>query len=165
MLRKLIIAACIVFIYDGTPSQVAVGFIITVSSLIIAASSSFRVSLVSGPSLTVGLDDGQFATVVVSLFLQPFNDPVLGALYVYALIVQMITLFYGVLLITDSFEEIVNERTGGWTGGVNVRDFVLALNCSIFTIPLIKVGGHGWERCRWGGAGQGVSTMSGRVCV
>ena len=109
MLRKLVIAACIVFIYDGTPSQVAVGFIIT------------------------------FATVVVSLFLQPFNDPVLGGLYTYALMVQMITLFYGVLLITDSFEEIVNERTEGWAGGFNVRDFVLALNCSIFTIPILKL--------------------------
>jgi len=108
MARKLTIAAILVFIYDGSPSQVAVGFVITMVIIVICAA------------------------------LRPFADPVLGALYMYAMGVQMVTLFYGLLIITGQFEELVGEANGGWINGFSVRDFLLALNCTIFCLPIFK---------------------------
>jgi len=69
---------------------------------------------------------------------QPFSDPVLGNLYIYALGIQAFTLLYGLYLITEQLEELTGQRNNGWVGFVNVEILVLAFNCSIFMLPIIK---------------------------
>eukprot|EP00293_Proteomonas_sulcata_P010899 CAMPEP_0184308506 /NCGR_PEP_ID=MMETSP1049-20130417/16939_1 /TAXON_ID=77928 /ORGANISM="Proteomonas sulcata, Strain CCMP704" /LENGTH=575 /DNA_ID=CAMNT_0026621209 /DNA_START=312 /DNA_END=2039 /DNA_ORIENTATION=- len=109
MFRKLTMAALLVFIFDGTPSQVGIGFMIT------------------------------FGTIVAAMIIKPFADPILGSLYVYALTIQMITLFYGMMLITAKFEQLVGEKSGGVVGnGFNVRNLIMGLNCSVFALPFFK---------------------------
>eukprot|EP00961_Rhodomonas_salina_P073561 988772-Rhodomonas_salina.2 len=105
--RKLVLAAGLVFVYDSSPSQVGVGFFLTLLSMVFA------------------------------LYVKPFADPVLGSLYAYSLAVQMLTLFYGLLLITYEFGELSGGESG-WLGPVFVPGLVIGANASVLASVLIK---------------------------
>jgi hypothetical protein len=79
MIRKLIMASALVFVWEGSPSQVAAGFVVTLAAL------------------------------VATLLLNPFVNQKLGSMHVFSLIVQAITLLSGLMLITQRFQEILGE--------------------------------------------------------
>jgi len=80
MVRKLVMASILVFVYEGTPLQVITGFIVTLVSLLL------------------------------SLYLRPFFDDDLQEMYQWALFVQTLTLLSGVMIKTDQFTEILGEK-------------------------------------------------------
>lgn len=79
-----------------------------------------------------------FLCIVIALYVKPFADPVLGSLYVYALGVQMVTLLYGLLLITNRFDDLTGEPNG-WLGPMHVPSLIVGINASIFAIPILKL--------------------------
>jgi hypothetical protein len=75
-------ASVLVFVYPGSASQVRAGFLIT------------------------------FAAIIVSLSLSPFADRTLGAMYSFSLIVEALTLFSGIMIITKRLVSALDHHFG-----------------------------------------------------
>jgi hypothetical protein len=82
IVRKLVMASVLIFVYEGTSSQIATGFIVTNVALLL------------------------------SLWLRPFNDGSLQNMHEWSLFVQSLTLLAGVMIKTDQFTEILGEKGG-----------------------------------------------------
>jgi hypothetical protein len=82
MIRKLVMASILLFIYEGTASQIIIGFIVTLVSLLL------------------------------SLWLQPFSNEALQRMHQWSLLVQALTLLSGVMISTEQFIEILGEKGG-----------------------------------------------------
>jgi hypothetical protein len=82
IVRKLVMASVLIFVYEGTSSQIATGFIVTLVALLL------------------------------SLWLRPFNDDSLQNMHEWSLFVQSLTLLAGVMIKTDQFTEILGEKGG-----------------------------------------------------
>eukprot|EP00961_Rhodomonas_salina_P065727 883186-Rhodomonas_salina.1 len=70
----------VVFVFDGSPSQIAVGLGVTLGVLFL------------------------------SLLNKPYINPTLGAMQMYSLAVQSVTYFYGIMLATAEFDEIAGNQ-------------------------------------------------------
>jgi hypothetical protein len=82
IIRKLIMASVLIFVYEGTASQIVTGFMVTLVALLL------------------------------SLWLRPFNDDSLQGMYQWSLFVQTITLLSGVMVKAEQFMEILGEKGG-----------------------------------------------------
>jgi hypothetical protein len=82
MVRKLVMASILIFVYDGTASQIVTGFVVTLVSLLL------------------------------SLWLRPFNDDTLQGMHQWSLFVQSLTLLSGVMIKAEQFMEILGEKGG-----------------------------------------------------
>ncbi len=80
--RKLIMASILIFVYEGTASQVVTGFMVTLVALLL------------------------------SLWLRPFNDSSLQGMHSSSLFVQVCTLLAGVMIKADKFREILGVKGG-----------------------------------------------------
>ncbi len=82
IVRKLVMASLLIFVYEGTSSQIVTGFMVTLVALLL------------------------------SLWLRPFNDDSLQNMHEWSLFVQTVTLLAGVMIKTDQFTEILGETGG-----------------------------------------------------
>mmetsp|Transcript_34696 Transcript_34696/g.81350 ORF Transcript_34696/g.81350 Transcript_34696/m.81350 type:complete len:657 (-) Transcript_34696:235-2205(-) len=81
MMRKLVISSVLVFVWEGTASQVVFAFVVTLVFLLITMS------------------------------LRPFSNKQLGTMYIFTLVVQSATLLSGIMLITQRFQELLGGES------------------------------------------------------
>lgn len=101
MLYKLLMSSALIFLFQGTPSQVAAGFLIT------------------------------FAFLLMNILQRPFVNRGLFKMQVYALTIQTLNLFFGMMIMSGAFEEGI----GGDGDDPYVAGFMTALNILVFVLP------------------------------
>jgi hypothetical protein len=104
--RKLLMASVLIFVYEGTSSQIATGFLITLASLLLA------------------------------LWLRPFNDDGLQGMHQWSLFVQATTLFSGLMIKAGQFKEIIGEKGG--RGADALGGIILFLHAFVTVSPLLE---------------------------
>eukprot|EP00293_Proteomonas_sulcata_P018105 CAMPEP_0184309218 /NCGR_PEP_ID=MMETSP1049-20130417/17452_1 /TAXON_ID=77928 /ORGANISM="Proteomonas sulcata, Strain CCMP704" /LENGTH=410 /DNA_ID=CAMNT_0026622069 /DNA_START=137 /DNA_END=1369 /DNA_ORIENTATION=+ len=105
--RKLWQTALIVFVYEGTISQIALSLLAT------------------------------FVFLMVSIVLKPHVHPAIGRLHNFSLITQLLTLFYGLMLVVT--KEVQEPSLTNGQEGLAVEILMVTLNCIILLIPLFEV--------------------------